>query len=74
MSDRIEASAYGPEILEQPRALALPVGDYAVFGSGPMLVRGIIDTVFDLDVLCRGMAWSRRKSLPRRPQSRRGSP
>ena len=63
MSDRIEPSAYGPEILEQLRALALPVGDYAVFGSGPMLVRGIIDTVSDLDVLCRGMAWSKAQEL-----------
>ncbi len=34
------------------------MGDYAVFGSGPLLVRGLIDDVGDLDVLVRGPAWT----------------
>ena len=32
--------------------LELPAGDYAVFGSGPLTVRGIIPFSNDLDVLC----------------------
>jgi len=39
------------------RGLGLPAGDYAVFGSGPLLVRGVIDRAGDLDVVCRGAAW-----------------
>ncbi len=39
--------------------LALPVGDWALFGSGPLLLRGWIDEVTDLDVLSRGPAWEK---------------
>jgi hypothetical protein len=38
-------------------AVGLPPGDHAVFGSGPLLVRGWIDHAGDLDVLARGAAW-----------------
>ena len=40
-------------------SLELPVRDYAVFGSGPLIIRGIIDPDNDLDVISRGAAWSR---------------
>jgi hypothetical protein len=39
------------------RELALPLGDYAVFGSGPLAIRGWIEAAADLDVVCRGAAW-----------------
>ncbi len=39
--------------------MALPTGHYAIFGSGPLLAKGIIDSVNDLDVICRGPAWER---------------
>jgi hypothetical protein len=45
------------------RSLGLPAGDYAVFGSGPLLVRGIIERAGDLDVICRGPAWDRAQAL-----------
>jgi len=45
------------------RSLELPVDDYAVFGSGPLIVRGIIDAGNDLDMLCRGAAWERAQEL-----------
>ncbi len=54
MADR---PGHGRGILDELRALQLPANDHAVFGSGPLLVRGIIDAVSDLDVLCRGAAW-----------------
>lgn len=50
-------------LLQQLQALELAPGDYAVFGSGPLLVRGIIPKSGDLDVICRGAAWSQAKSL-----------
>ena len=45
------------------RDLELPARDFAVFGSGPLAIRGIIDAPNDLDVLCRGVAWERAKQL-----------
>lgn len=46
-------------LFDQLRALNLPVGDYAVFGSGPLIVRGIVAVSNDLDIVCRGAAWDR---------------
>ncbi len=39
----------------------LDEGHYAIFGSGPLLVRGIIDASGDLDIVCRGPVWERVK-------------
>lgn len=39
------------------RSIELPDDDYAVFGSGPLLARGIIASVSDLDIVARGDAW-----------------
>lgn len=39
--------------------LALPIGDWALFGSGPLFLRGWIDEIADLDVLSRGLAWEK---------------
>lgn len=44
-------------LLRQLLALGLPQTDYALFGSGPILLRGWIDDVSDLDVIARGGAW-----------------
>lgn len=44
-------------MLDRLRELGLPDGHYAVFGSGPLLVRGVIEQASDLDVLVRGPAW-----------------
>jgi hypothetical protein len=37
--------------------LALPVSDYVVTGSGPLLAHGLKDTIHDLDLVARGAAW-----------------
>jgi hypothetical protein len=37
--------------------LELPPGEYAVFGSGPLLALGIIEEAHDIDVVARGEAW-----------------
>ena len=39
------------------RSVDLPLGDFAVFGSGPLLVRGIIEEAHDVDVIARDAAW-----------------
>ena len=43
--------------------LSLPRGHWALFGSGPLLVRGWIDDVGDLDVVSRGDAWETARTL-----------
>ena len=48
---------------EKVAALRLPAGDYAVFGSGPILAHGLIKSVNDVDVLARGVAWEAARSL-----------
>lgn len=37
--------------------LTLPAGSYALFGSAPLAVRGIVPLTNDLDVLCLPDAW-----------------
>lgn len=44
--------------LTELRQAELPVGDYVLFGSGPMVARGWIDDPGDLDVVARGAAWA----------------
>jgi len=46
------------ELFAYLRQLRLPDGEYAVFGSGPLIVRGWVSGSNDLDVICRGDAWS----------------
>jgi len=50
-------------LFEKLKKLQLAAGDYAVFGSGPLLVRNIIDDVNDIDVICRGRAWQQAQQL-----------
>jgi len=50
---------YLRELLE----LDLTVGDWALFGSGPLLVRGWIDDVGDLDIIARDAAWESAQTL-----------
>jgi len=53
----------GNELFGKLRTLGLPTRDYAVFGSGPLAVRGLIREIRDLDLVARGTAWERAKRL-----------
>jgi len=53
----VTSSSLGDELFEVVRGLGLPGGDYAIFGSGPLIVRGIVEATNDLDIICRGEAW-----------------
>ncbi len=50
-------------MLQELKRLNLAPRDYAVFGSGPLIVRGIIAATNDLDVICRGRAWEQVKII-----------
>ena len=50
-------------LLDSVLRLKLTVGDYAIFGSGPLLARDIIDDVNDIDIICRGDAWQQAQEL-----------
>jgi len=57
-------------LLRELKSLGLPPDDFAVFGSGPMVIRGMREP-HDLDVLARGEAWDicKSKSEPRKAVS-----
>ena len=50
-------------LFRQLISLEFPAGEFAIFGSGPLIVRGIIPAANDLDVICRGAAWERAKTI-----------
>lgn len=45
--------------VKQMLSLGLPPRDYAITGSGPLFVRGLIEDPHDIDVVARGPAWRR---------------
>lgn len=47
----------GKSLLLRLKKLGLPEKDFAVFGSGPLYVRGIKESLRDLDLIARGEAW-----------------
>lgn len=53
------------------KKIGMPPMDFAVFGSGPMAVRGLRDTE-DIDVIARGRAWEIAKSKGERRTSEFG--
>jgi hypothetical protein len=46
-------------LFQQVKRLDLPLGEFAIFGSGPLIVRRIITATNDLDIVCRGAAWEK---------------
>lgn len=52
-------------LIAELQSLELPAGDWALFGSGPLLVRGWVEDISDLDVISRGAAWRKARSLGR---------
>ena len=48
---------------EEIRALDLPGDDYAIFGSGLLAVRGLMELKNDVDIVARGEAWAKAESL-----------
>ena len=52
-------------LFDSVKNLNLPSSDFAIFGSGPLVVRGIIPQANDVDVICRGSAWDIVRSVGR---------
>ena len=50
-------------LLGEVRGLGLPAGNFVLFGSAPLLVRGIVPPTGDVDVLARGPAWEAARAL-----------
>ena len=51
------------EVLDLLGATDLGAGNHAVFGSGPLLIRNIIATVNDIDIVARGDGWRRAAAI-----------
>jgi hypothetical protein len=60
-------------LIEKLLSLDLPSDDYAVFGSGCMLARGLIDSCHDVDVIARGRAWEKACTLGTPENTKLGS-
>ena len=50
-------------LFDRIKSLNLPTGDFAIFGSGPLIVRRIVPVSNDLDIICRGQAWADVKAM-----------
>ena len=59
MKQPMETCSGVERLFDYLEELALPQGDYAIFGSGPLIVRGWVQGTNDLDVICRGSAWDK---------------
>lgn len=55
-------SSLPPDLFAALRSLDLPSGDFVIFGSGPLIIRGIIEATNDLDIVSRGAAWDKARS------------
>lgn len=55
-------SEHNKALFEQLRALQLPRGEYAIFGSGPLGIRGLHDC-HDLDVIVTQSLYDRYRAL-----------
>ena len=64
----------GHSFWEQVRALDLPENDYAIFGSGPLAARGLIELKNDVDIVARGPAWTKAMGLGPVTVARHGDP
>lgn len=51
-------------------SLGLPPADYAIFGSGPMVVRGLKDSLNDIDIIARGPAWTKAAKISKPVETR----
>ena len=52
-----------PELQKRVTQLELPWDDFLVFGSAPMLVYRLIQSINDIDMLAKGGAWKKALSL-----------
>lgn len=59
------------KFLNELKALKLPPGEYAIFGSGPMAIRGIRDSR-DIDIIVKKDLWE--NLLDKYPESLRDNP
>ena len=66
-------SADNARLVRKLSGLGLTDGDWAVFGSGPLLLRGWIDDAGDIDIITRGPAWARAHQLGDEIRLRDGS-
>lgn len=59
-------------LIRMLRALDLPIDDYVVFGSGPLLAHGLRTRLGDLDIVARGAAWQRLTTIAEPSQAPSG--
>lgn len=51
------------DYLSKLAKIDLPSGDWAIFGSAPMMAHGLKDKCHDLDIIARNSAWEKALTL-----------
>ena len=51
-------------LLDKVKALNLPLGEYALFGSAPMFVRGLREEMHDVDIVVTEKLWEKMQAVP----------
>ncbi len=46
-------------LIDYIKELDLPTADFAIFGSGPMIIHGLKEIHNDFDIIARGKAWEK---------------
>lgn len=62
-------------LFEQLRSFNFNPDNYTIFGSGPMWIYGLRESIHDVDILARGDVWEQAKSLGRelKPANMKGN-
>lgn len=59
----IEEREKSIELLDKLKSLELPPEDFAIFGGGPLYPIGVKPLGHDIDLVARGAAWEKARSL-----------
>ncbi len=60
---RLESFFMDTTLFDRLKQLNLPPQGFAIFGSGPLAIRGLIPLANDLDIVCRQEVWETVSSL-----------
>ncbi|TAK89125.1 hypothetical protein EPO04_03430 [Patescibacteria group bacterium] len=52
------------QLITDVKSLNLPTGSYALFGSAPIIVRGIREASHDIDIVVKQSVWDEYKGKP----------
>jgi len=52
------------DLLQKIKGLNFPLGEYALFGSAPMFIRGLREEMHDVDLVVTEKLWKKMQTVP----------